>query len=319
MKVRTAAMALFSAALFLAVACGGSETQVPGFTPVASFVPPAEDVVPVEAGFTDANGARLYYEVYGEGEPLLLVPGLSSSHLGWLEEVPAYSREFKVIVYDPRGTGQSSFPDGVKVTMALMADDAVAVLDALGIDAANVYGISLGGAIVQHIALRHPDRVLSLILGATGPGGTHAVPAEGWAMEALVAAVTQGNAAPPETVERFYEAMFSPSYVAEHRAEVIARFTLREEYPQTLPEASTAQMGATAGHDTYDQLPSIAAPTLVIDGADDPIFPAENSRILAERIPGAELVLLEGARHVYIIEKQTEADAAVLDFLRRHS
>lgn len=138
-------------------------------------------------------------------------------------------------------------------------------------------------------------------------------------MEALVAVLTQGAAAPQETLQRFLEAMFSPGYLAEHQAEAIAALTPSQDYPQTLPQVTIAQMRATAGHDTYDQLPSIAAPTLVIDGADDPIFPADNSRMLAERIPGAELILLEGARHVYFIEKQTEADAALLDFLRKHS
>jgi pimeloyl-ACP methyl ester carboxylesterase len=84
------------------------------------------------------------------------------------------------------------------------------------------------------------------------------------------------------------------------------------------PEAITAHTLAAGGHDTYDRLPSITAPTLVLNGADDPILPAENARILAERIPGAELILVEGARTEYKDEKQEEADAAVLDFLRRH-
>ena len=79
---------LAAAALFLAAACGGGGKAAPAFTPVGTFVPLEEGLVPVEAGFADANGARLYYEVYGEGEPLLLVPGLGINHLGWADNVP---------------------------------------------------------------------------------------------------------------------------------------------------------------------------------------------------------------------------------------
>jgi 3-oxoadipate enol-lactonase len=310
--------------LFLCAACGGGgtpesgETPTPGFTPVGTFVPLAEGLVPVETGFADANGAHLYYEVYGKGEPLLLIPGTGNPHLRWTKQVPVYAREFKVIVYDPRGTGQSSFPQGVEVTTALMADDAAALLDTLGVDSAHVYGISLGGMVAQEVALRHPEKVRSLILGATTPGGSHAVQGEGWAIAALVAAATQGAAASQESQEQFLQTVFSPGYLAEHLQEAIAAFVF-PNYPQTPPESMIAHLRCSASHDTYDRLPSITAPTLVIDGADDPLVPAENSRILAERIPGAQLILLEGARHLYIVEKQAEADAAVLDFLRRHS
>jgi 3-oxoadipate enol-lactonase len=257
---------------------------------------------PAASGFAEANGARLYYEVYGDGEPLLLIPGLAINHLGRADEVPAYAGEYKVIVFDPRGTGQSSFPEGVDLTMAVMADDAAALLDALGVDAAHVYGVSMGGMVAQEMALRHPEKVRSLILGATTPGGPHAVAAEAWA-----------------TAANLLEAMFSPAYLAEHRSEAIEHFERIASGPATPPEVIAAHTRAMAGHDTYDRLPSITAPTLVIDGADDPVVPAGNSRILAERIPGAELVLLEGARHSYMVEKRVEANAAVLDFLHRHT
>jgi len=307
-------IALVALVCGLASGCTSSEKPAPAFTPEASFVPLEEGLVPVEAGFADANGARLYYEVYGEGEPLLLIPGLSMNHLGWVDWVPVYAREFKVIVFDPRGTGQSSFPGGVESTMALLADDPAALLDALGVDAAHVYGVSLGGMIAQEMALRHPEKIRSLILGATTPGGPHSVPAEGWAVLAVVESKEQGITAP-----NFLEAMFSPAYLAEHRLDVIESLQRFPDYPETPPEVTAAQMQAVGGHNTYDRLPSITAPTLVLHGADDPLFPAENARILAERIPGAELILLEGARHAFFAEKQAEVDAAVLELLRAHS
>ncbi|MGB6837193.1 MAG: alpha/beta fold hydrolase [Dehalococcoidia bacterium] len=270
-----------------------------------------EGLAPVDAGFAEANGARLWYEVYGEGEPLLLISGLGGNHLGWADQVPVYASEFEVIVFDNRGTGQSSFPEGVDLTMPLLADDPAALLDALAVDAAHVYGVSMGGMIAQEMALRHPEKIRSLILGCTTPGGPQSVPAQQWAVEALFAAGEQGIAD-----SGILEVMFSPGYLAEHRSEVIEGFESLADYPATPAEVFAAQIQAIGGHDTYDRLPGITAPTLVLHGADDPLVPTANGRILAERIPGAELVLLEGARHGYFIEKQAETDAVVLDFLR---
>ena len=115
------------------------------------------------------------------------------------------------------------------------------------------------------------------------------------------------------------EVLFSPAYLAEHRSELLEKFQRLADYPTTSREAYAAQLRAAARHDTYDRLPDIVAPTLVLHGTDDPLLPVGNARILAERIPGAKLVLLEGARHAYILEKQAEADTAVLDFLRAHA
>jgi len=237
------------------------------------------------------------------------------NHLGWALQVPVYAHEFRVIVFDNRGTGQSSFPEGVDYTIALLADDAAALLDTLGVDAAHVYGVSLGGMVAQEVALRHPEKVRSLILGATWPGGPHTVPPGDDAAAALVDFVETGESITPA----FLEVLFSPGYIAEPSPELLEFGQLLADYPATPTEILAAQAGAAGRHDTYDRLPEITAPTLVIHGTDDTLIPTENGRILAERIPGAELVLLEGARHGYLFEKQAESDAAVLDFLRRHS
>jgi 3-oxoadipate enol-lactonase len=276
---------------------------------------PEHAAAQVDAGFVDVNGARLYYEVSGEGEPLLLIPGLGMNHLGWALQVPVYAREFKVITFDNRGTGQSSSPEGVDYTIALLADDAADLLDALGVDVAHVYGVSLGGMIAQEVALRHPEKVRSLILGATWPGGPHTVPPEASAAAALTELVSSGESITPALLD----VLFSPEFLAEGGAEFLEFAQQLADYPATPTEVLAAQARAAGAHDTYDRLPEITAPTLVIHGTDDPLIPTENGRILAERIPGAELLLLEGARHAYLWEKQAESDAAILDFLRRHS
>jgi pimeloyl-ACP methyl ester carboxylesterase len=313
--IRFAALLLAGAAVLLAAACSGSETPAPA-TPQASVVALQEGLAPAQSGFADANGARLYYEVYGEGEPLLLIMGLGANHLSWAAQVPVYAREFQVIVFDNRGTGQSDFPEGVDYTIPLLADDAAALLDALGVDAAHVYGVSMGGMIAQEMALRHPEKVRSLILGATSPGGPHAVPPDTQVLRALI---DQGAAIDRVVSPALLEVLFSPAYLAGHVSELREKFQRLADYPATSPEAYAAQLRAAARHDTYDRLPDIAAPTLVLHGTDDPLLPVGNARILAERIPGAKLVLLEGARHAYLLEKQAEADTAVLDFLHAHA
>ena len=112
------------------------------------------------------------------------------------------------------------------------------------------------------------------------------------------------------------EVLFSPGYLADHSGELMETFRGMLAYPATTTEAYQAQLRAAGSHDTYDRLPDIDAPTLVLHGTDDPLIPPDNGRTLAERIPGAKLLLLEGARHGYLLEKQDEADAAVLEFLR---
>jgi 3-oxoadipate enol-lactonase len=287
-----------------------------GDIPAAAVEAPAEEPEPVATGFADANGARLYYEVYGDGEPLLMITGIGLDHESWADVVPAFAPEFKVIVFDPRGTGQSSFPEGVDPTMAVMADDAAALLDALGVDAAHVFGWSMGGMVAQEAALRHPEKIRSLILGASTPGGPHSIPSEDWALAALTAFLMQGR---DVTTPDFLETLFSPAYVADHRSEAIEYVQRINAGPPAPAPVIAAQAQALASHDTYDRLPSITAPTLIINGTDDPIVPVENARILAERIPGAELTLVEGARHLAGTEKPAEVVGAMLDFLRRHA
>ena len=121
--------------------------------------------------FVQVNDLKIYYEEYGAGTPLLLVMGLGATVLGWsLPQVKRLATKHRVILFDNRGAGQTDKPRG-PYTMPQLAADAVGLLDALSIGRAHVFGVSMGGMIVQHIALDYPQRVRSLILGCTGAGG----------------------------------------------------------------------------------------------------------------------------------------------------
>ena len=127
-----------------------------------------------QSGIVPVNGINMYYETHGEGEPLLLIEGLGYSSWMWYKQIPELSKEYRVIVYDNRGVGRSAKPDS-EYTIELMADDAASLLTALGVESAHVLGVSMGGYIAQELALRHPEKVRSLILAGTNRGEGNAL------------------------------------------------------------------------------------------------------------------------------------------------
>jgi pimeloyl-ACP methyl ester carboxylesterase len=258
------------------------------------------------------NGVRIYYELHGQGEPLVCLHGLQGdlSHFHGL--LPALSRAHRTLIFDQRGSGLSD-KLAMDYSTALLADDASALMDAVGFVSAHVFGVSMGGMIAQQLALRHPEKVRSLILGCTMAGGPHAVPV-------------------PED-PAFAAAYTAQEIPAEARARALARATLTEGYLERNPwiidalvaarrerpldsEALARRRRAIDRHDTYAALPSIRCPTLVITGRQDKIVAWENSRILAERIPGARLRVLDPAGHLFWFERAEEAREAILTFLR---
>jgi pimeloyl-ACP methyl ester carboxylesterase len=243
------------------------------------------------------DGARLYHEVHGraDGEPLVLLEGLGGDIGGWRRNLPRLAAELRVVAFDHRGNGQSTAPD-VPMTMATLVDDVVALLDNLAVDRPHLYGQSLGGMVAQELGLTRSERVRSLILGCTHAGVRHSSPVR--------ARVTKA---------RPWEALYSERFLREHPDEVQA--DLRAGTPQA-PSMARRQWEAMQGFDAYDRLPSLGVPTLVLHGTEDRTVHPDNARMLAERIPGARLVLLEGAGHVYHAEQPEASDAAVLEFVR---
>ncbi|MFE6913991.1 alpha/beta fold hydrolase [Streptomyces rubiginosohelvolus] len=251
-----------------------------------------------------ADGVGIAYQVRGEGAaPLLLLAGQSNNHRWWDAVRDDFHSERSTITFDYRGTGESDKPD-VPYSTELFALDVIAVLDALSIGRADVYGTSMGGRVAQQLAARHPDRVRALVLGCTSPGGPHAVERSDEVRRSLV------RTGPGAARRALLELMYTPGWLAANPGPYR---TLGD--PGMPTHAQRRHLAASNRHDAWQILPDISAPTLVVHGTDDLLNPAANAPLLADRIPGARLHMIPGARHAYFEEYRTLASPLVLDFL----
>ena len=250
----------------------------------------------------------LYHERHGAGEPLLLVTGFAISAAVFEPVLGLYAEHFECVPYDHRGSARSHGGRSPR-TMGGLADDAARLLDDLGLERAHVYGVSMGGMVAQEIALRHPDRLRTLILGCTTPGGPRAA-RPGLRELAALAGGTVSERSPRAA------ALFSAEFRRRHPRRV--RTLLRPFNAHPTPRAAVmAQIAASALHDTRARLGRIAAPTLVLHGERDQLVPLANGRTLARRIPGAELRVIPGAGHAYALERPHAALEALLTWLTR--
>ena len=259
------------------------------------------------------NGSlRVYYESAGQGPPVLLIMGQGLSlEAGW-RTVEALSSRFRVISFDNRDMGRSDRAL-LPYVVPQLARDAIAVLDAAREPRAHVYGISLGGMIAQEVALRHRDRVLSLVLGATSPGGPHAVPMDARVLTFFARVGAMGAEEAEWAAVPYSYGRRTRRQHGDRIAEDIARRL--EHSPDTI--AYLHQVAAAAAHSTQARLGEITAPTLVVHGAQDKLQAARNAQLLASGIRDAELAIWPDAGHVYVTD-EPEADVAVARFLDRH-
>jgi 3-oxoadipate enol-lactonase len=258
--------------------------------------------------FTENQGAKIYWDESGTGEPLLLIMGLGYPSAAWYRTRPVLERRYRTIALDNRGVGRSEMPAG-PYPIALMASDAAAVLDAAGVESSHVFGISMGGMIAQEFALQYPQRVRSLILGCAAPGGPRAVRAEPAATQMLMA---RGNLTREEAARAAQPFIYHPGTPQNLIDEDLEM--RRPWFPH--PDAYTAQLQGILAWEAYSRLSRITAPTLVIHGESDRLVPAENGKLIAEIIPGARLVMLPNASHIFTTDQPRAAHEAVLNFLR---
>ena len=256
----------------------------------------------------DSNGCGIYYETFGGGDPLLLVAGQASDHHGWDGVREGLQTRYHVIVYDHRGTGLSDKPKEPAYTTRLLAADAIAVLDSLGIERAHAYGVSMGGRVCQWLGIEHGARVASLILCSTTPGNAHGVARDSEISAAMIKGPTDLEAA-----RLVISTVFSSGWIATHREVLVAW----QEHSAP-PFAQALHYQCSDAHDAWALLPTIKNPTLVLHGSADRLNPAANAPLLASAIPGAELRMIEGGLHGAYLERAGECNAVVMDFLARH-
>jgi pimeloyl-ACP methyl ester carboxylesterase len=243
------------------------------------------------------DGAELFWSSRGEGPAVLLIAGQGTTHRCWLHVVPELAATRRVVVYDHRGVGRSTAGDRSRYSTRAFADDAIAVLDAAGIDRAAAYGHSMGGRVAQWLAIDHPARVERLVLASTTGGDR----LDGDRDPAVNAALSGGDAA------RMAPLFFTGPFRRRHPQVVDAFF----DRDATIP-VRRAHFEASRGHDAWDDLHRISAPTMVLHGADDPVTPAGSAHRIAARIP--ELAVVPGQLHCPHLES-AEMRAAVGAFL----
>ncbi|MFZ1886550.1 MAG: alpha/beta fold hydrolase [Candidatus Binataceae bacterium] len=255
---------------------------------------------------------EIYYEIHGDGpQTLVMIRGLGSNLTAWYEQVPEFSRHFRVVVFDNRGAGRTDKPDA-PYSLRQMADETAGLMDALDIRRAALLGISMGGMIAQEFALAYQGKLSCLILGCTTFGGTEAVRAAPEVMEALLAG-EKANADQRRVQQR---SAFTDNAI-ENRREIIDKHErIRMQY-LIPPFAYQRQIEAVMKYDVSKRLGEIHIPTIVMAGRDDILVPPENARLIAARIPGAKLVELPGG-HLFFTEYPAEFNAAVIEFVKAH-
>jgi pimeloyl-ACP methyl ester carboxylesterase len=255
--------------------------------------------------FTKNQETKIYWDEQGQGEPVLMIMGFTYPSYMWHRTRPLLSTRFRTVAFDNRGIGQSEVPPG-PYPIPLMASDAAAVLDAAGIESAHVLGFSMGGMIAQEFAMQYPRRIRSLILAATHAGGQEAV-REPAALEILKAV----DLTPAQAAEAIRPFIYDPGTPQRLIDEDIA---IRMKWLPT-PAGRLAQLQGIMMWGSYSRISQIMVPTLVIHGEEDKLVPPENGKMLAERIPGAKLVMLPHASHIFTTDQTEAAHRAIIEFL----
>lgn len=256
------------------------------------------------------TGRRIFYDAFGSGPPFLVITGLGAGRHATAPLTDVLARRLRVVAMDNRDTGQSD-PEAGYYGMTDLSADAVALLDALEIARAHVFGISLGGMVALQVALDHPDRVDHLVLMSTfahGEKGHRAgeplpPPPEWWADDPVV----RGR--------RILDVMVAPASGVRLGEERLAAVAAREWDNHATWAGLMRQEATQTGHDLRDRLGEVRAPTLVVHGELDPLVRAEHGEILAAGIPGARLLLLPGIGHAPWLEQTDEVSDAILAFL----
>lgn len=264
--------------------------------------------------YANANGINLYYEERGSGEPLLLIMGITAPGSVWEKHAAYWEQHFRCILFDNRGVGFSDKPAG-PYTTAQMADDCAGLLDTLEIDNARVAGVSMGSTIAMQLALRHPDRVRSMVLMCP------------WARcdrkgEAVFKHMMHAKRLRPEEFSNFVQQLIYHKSSWDNDAVYDELMQEQQEaavapFPQPL-HGLEGQAYACISHNVLAELPKIKQPCLVIGGKEDVFIPPWMAQEVAKAIPDSELHLYDNAGHAFHWEKIDDFNPRVLHWLKEN-
>ena len=257
------------------------------------------------------NGLKLYYEIEGDGAPVVLIPGFAAGRWIWFKQTAALSRDFRVIIFDPRGVSASDKPEGPQ-TISLLAGDVAHLLETIGVESAHIVGASFGGFVAQEFALKYPAMTRKLVLCCTSFGGpNHVAPST----DTLAALASTKGLNSEERMRANLLLAFTPEYVRREVSEVdrIVHLRATNEVPEHI---YLSQLQAAMSFTAESRLDQITSPTLVLTGDSDVIVPVQNSRNLAAMIPGAELKIVAGGSHTFFIEQADQFNRIITEFLK---
>ena len=257
------------------------------------------------------NDVQIYYELHGDGFPLVMINGLGGHVYTWNpDHIRELSKRFKLVLFDNRGAGRTDLSDK-EYSIKLFADDTAGLMNVLGIPRAHVFGISMGGMIAQELVLDYPEKVEKLVLCSTSCGGAKAVQPS---MDVVQLLMADRSALSPEEIVR----MDIPTILTEdfirNNPDFVELHIQRTVKAPLSEEAFMRQVSALMSFDTYDKLSKIKAPTLILQGKRDILVPPENGSILAEAIPNAKLVYFENSAHI-LAEEMEKVPQVIMNFL----
>jgi 3-oxoadipate enol-lactonase len=258
------------------------------------------------------NGIDIHYRTCGEGEPLLMIMGLSANADWWHPSFLApLAERFQVVTFDNRGAGRTTQAEG-PYSIPLMVEDTLGLMDHLGWQSANVLGASMGGMIAQELALEHPERVRRLILMVTNCGGQEQVLATPEALGLLY--LPREGLSDEEAARAILPLLFPQAWMDEN-PELVEEAVRTNTVAPMANECFMAQLNAIIAWSDHSRLSGLRHPTLVITGSEDILIPPDNSRILAEAIPDSRLVEFAGGGHGLFVQFPEKATEEILAFL----
>jgi 3-oxoadipate enol-lactonase len=262
-----------------------------------------------------AGSINLNYDVFGNGEPLLLIMGFGMPGAAWIPSLPLLGG-FKCIYFDNRGTGFSDKPEG-PYTAEQMADDASNLLAALNIPKARVFGVSMGGMIAQELTLRHPEKVEKVVLGCTLPGGPNSKLAAPEITMQLMEGTKLMASNPDKAFDTILPLLYPETFIKANPQIKQMMMAGLSMMPPTPPETADRAMAGLLTFNAYDRLNQIKCPVMIVHGDQDVLIPPENAQILKSQIPQAEVYMIPGAGHAFQAVDLNGIHQRIVQFLKK--